>query len=189
LWRNNGAPQVIAMTALRFNLAQLLREEIGARRDISFSEAALPLDEELTLRNISGRVRLTRTAAGVYAQVTVHGVVTLTCVRSLELFDYELDLDFSDQFYAVVDVVNGHRLPQPVEDDPFMLDELHHIDIGEAIRSYALINLPMNPIAPAYRDQPVNYTVASEGIEDDDTLVDDRFAALREWAERQRNQN
>jgi uncharacterized protein len=47
----------------------------------------------------------------------------------------------------------------------------------------------MNPIAPAYRDQPVNYTVASEGIEDDDTLVDDRFAALREWAERQRNQN
>ncbi|MEF3275204.1 MAG: DUF177 domain-containing protein [Chloroflexus sp.] len=177
------------MTTLRFNLAQLLREEMGARRDISFSEPALQLDDELTLRNISGRLRLTRTAAGVYAQVTVHGIVTLTCVRSLEPFDYELDLDFSDQFYAVVDVVNGHRLPQPSEDDPFMLDELHHIDIGEAIRSYALINLPMNPVAPAYRDQPVNYTVESEGLNEDDSLIDDRFAALRKWAERQRNQN
>ncbi len=177
------------MTALRFNLAQLLREEMGARRDISFTEPALRLDDDLTLRNISGRLRLTRTAAGVYAQVTVHGVVTLTCVRSLEQFDYELDLDFSDQFYAVVDVVNGHRLPKPVEDDPFMLDELHHIDVGEAIRSYALISLPMNPVAPAYRDQPVNYTVESEGIEEDDAPVDERFAALREWAERQRNQN
>ncbi len=177
------------MTALRFNLAQLLREEMGALRDVDFHLPALPLDESLTLRDVTGHARLTRTAAGVYTQATVRGIVRLTCVRSLEPFDYELNFDFSDQFYAVVDVMNGHKLPQPVEDDPFMLDELHHIDLGEAIRSYALINLPMNPVAPAYRDHPVNYTVESDATDTDEQLIDERFAALREWAERQRNQN
>lgn len=175
------------MTGLIVNVAQLMREESGARRELELTADALPLDEGLVLRNIKARVRLTRTAPGIFVRAQVRSVVTLTCVRSLEPFDAALNLDFSEQLYAVVDAVTGAKFPPPSEDDPFMLDELHQADLGAAIRQYALIELPINPVAPAHRDKPISYTVESEGV-DEDVAVDDRLAALREWAERRNKQ-
>ena len=68
-------------TDLKFNVAQLLREDIGGRRSYTFSEAALPLDETMTLRQLEGNVRFTRTASGVLADVNVHGFVDRPCTR------------------------------------------------------------------------------------------------------------
>lgn len=177
------------MTDLKFNVAQLLREEIGARRDLSFTEAALPLDETLTLRDIDGTVRFTRTASGVWANVKAQGTVRLICVRSLEEFDHPVTLEFSDQFHSVIDVFTGGMLAQPTEEDPFLLDELHMADIGEALREYTLLELPLNPVSPAYRDQPVSYSVQSEGIESEDEdqaygQPEGSLDALKAWAER-----
>jgi uncharacterized protein len=177
------------MSTIKFNVAQLLREMIGGRRDYTFSEDALPLDEQLVLRKISGDVRFTRTATGVYAHVRARGEVELICVRSLEPFDYPVELDFSDEFHSVVDVMNGAGLPPPEEDDPYLLNDLHMADIGEAIRDYTLLELPISPVSPAYRDKPVSYTVQSDHIEDDQTdeIVDSRFEALKAWAAQQSN--
>lgn len=182
------------MTVLKFNVAQLLREEMGARRDYTFTEASLPLDEQLTLRDISGAVRFTRTATGVWANVKARGVVRLTCVRSLEEFDEQVQVEFADQFHSVIDVFTGGSLPAPIEDDPFLLDELHMADIGEALREYTLLALPLNPVSPAHRDQPVSYTVQSEGIEEEEALAeaDDGnvdIDALKAWAERHNRRN
>lgn len=179
------------MSTIKFNVAQLLREMIGARRDYTFTEAQLTLDDQLILRGISGDVRFTRTATGVYAHVRAQGTVELTCVRSLEPFDYPVEVDFSDQFHSIVDVMTGVSLPAPAEDDPYMLSELHMADIGEAIRDYTLLELPLNPVSPDYRDKPVSYTVQSEGIEDEQTdeMVDSRFEALKAWAAQHNNNN
>jgi uncharacterized protein len=182
------------MTDLKFNVAQLLREEMGARRDYSFTEESLALDETLKLRDISGTVRFTRTATGVWAKVKAHGQVRMTCVRSLEEFDQPVDLDFSDQFHSVIDVFTGGTLPAPIEEDPFFLNELHMADIGEAIREYTLLELPLNPVSPAYRDKPVSYTVQSEGIEDEDEdepgePAENPLDALKAWADRHNRRN
>lgn len=178
------------MTTLKFNVAQLLREEIGARRDHQFDEPSLPLDEKLALRDIIGTVRFTRTATGVYAHVKATGLVRLTCVRSLEEFDYRVDLTFSDQIHSVIDVVSGASLPKPAEDDPFMLDELHMADIGEMIREYTLIALPLNPVAEAYRDQLVTYSVQSDGLDETDDLMESSsLESLKAWAERHNRKN
>lgn len=184
------------MSTIKFNVAQLLREAIGTRRDYTFTEPTLPLDEMLVLRELAGQVRFTRTATGVYAQVQVKGVVQLTCVRSLEEFDYTLELEFSDQFHSVIDVITGVALPKPDEDDPFMLNELHMADVGEAIREYALLELPLNPVSPAYRDRPVSYTVQSEGIDAEeaadaaDQPADlDAIEALKAWAAQHNRKN
>lgn len=175
------------MSTIKFNVAQLLREMIGGRRDYTFSEVALPLDDQLILRSISGDVRFTRTATGVYAHVRARGTVELTCVRSLEPFDHLVEIDFSDQFHSVVDVMTGAGLPAPVEDDPYLLNDLHMADIGEVLRDYTLLELPINPVSPAYRDRLVSYTVQSDGIEDEQTddPVDSRFEALKAWAAQQ----
>jgi uncharacterized protein len=162
---------------------------IGGRRDYTFTEEALPLDEQLVLRGISGDVRFTRTATGVYAQVRARGTVELICVRSLEPFDNPVEIEFSDQFHSIVDVMTGAGLPAPAEDDPYLINELHMADIGEAIRDYTLLELPISPVSPAYRDKPVSYTVQSDGIDDEQTddTVDSRFEALKAWADKQNN--
>lgn len=177
------------MTTLTFNVAQLLREHVGARRDYAFTEERLLLDDTLVLRDIRGQVVFTRTASGVFAHVQAQGVVRLVCVRSLEVFDQPVELDMADEFHSVCDVVTGSSLPKPTEDDPFFLNELHMADIGEAIREYTLLELPLNPVCDAWRDYPVNYTTQSddddhaENNDDDDDEIDSRLEILKTWAD------
>jgi uncharacterized protein len=176
-----------SMTDIKFNVAQLLREEIGARRDHTFNEARLPLDDDLTLRQVEGTVRFTRTASGVYANAHVRGLVRLECVRSLEEFDQPVEFEFADEFHSVIDVVTAASLPKPYEEDPFFIDDRHMVDLGEAIREYALLELPMNPVSPAYRDKPVEVSFGDEDEPADEVAelpVDDRLARLKEWARR-----
>jgi uncharacterized protein len=175
------------MSDLKFNVAQLLREPIGGRREYDFTIEALPLDEQLRVDAVTGAVRFTRSGSGVVARVRARGSVRLTCVRSLETFDEPVAVDFTDEFHSVIDVNTGASLPAPEEDDPFFLSDTHMADIGEAIREYVLLELPMSPVAPAYRDTPVSYSVgeAAEEIapsEDPSAEpVDARLAALKNW--------
>jgi uncharacterized protein len=179
------------MTQLKFNVAQLLREVIGARRHYEFEEPALPLDDTLVLRDIWGEVQFTRTASGVFARISVQGTVRLVCVRSLEEFDYALYLAPAEEMHSIVDVVSGVPLASPTEEDPFLLDELHMADIGEIIREYALLELPLNPVSEAYRDQPISYTVQSAEDEesDEEAGIDKRLAILKSWKQHPDSQN
>ncbi len=174
------------MTQIKFNVAQLLREPVGARREYSFSEEALPLDESLTLRDIRGEVQFTRTASGVFVRLHSSGVVRLVCVRSLEEFDQQIVLHIEDEFHAVVDVISGMALQKPTAEDPFFLDELHMADVGELIREYTLLELPLSPVSEAYRDQPVQYTAESADDETaaGDEAIDARLEALKRWKEK-----
>jgi uncharacterized protein len=173
------------MTKLKFNVAQLLREDIGSRREYDFTEENLSLDDTLVLRDIAGKVRFIRTATGVFVHIRAGGNVRLTCVRSLEEFDYHLDLAITDEFHSVIDVISGATLPRPAEEDPFLLDEFHMADIGECIREYTLLELPLNPVCEAWRDHPVSYTVPSsnEDEESEDDSIDQRLEVLKQWAQ------
>lgn len=131
---------------LRFNVAQLLREEIGGRRNYTFTEAALPLDDTTTLRNVEGSVRFTRTASGVLADAKAAGRIDTQCMRCLESAQVPIHVAFRDEFHSVVEVNTGSTLPKPDEDDPFFITDSHLVDLGEAIRGYALIELPMRPL-------------------------------------------
>lgn len=176
------------MTQFKFNVAQLLRENIGSRRDYTFTEKGLRLDETLVLRDIEGSVRFTRTATGVFAQLRTKGLVRLVCVRSLEEFDYPVQLDVHEEMHSIIDVFTGVTLDQPEEDDPFLLTENHMADIGEIVREYALLELPLSPVAEAYRGQPVRYTVQSDttnDVSDEDADIDARFQVLKTWTEDQ----
>jgi uncharacterized protein len=134
------------MTDLKFNVAQLLREEVGARRNYTFSENALPLDDEMILRQLEGKVRFTRTVTGVLADADAQGVVELPCIRCLNPAHQRVSIHFQDEFHSRIEVNTGMPLPKPSEDDPFFIDESHLVDLGEALREYALIELPMQPL-------------------------------------------
>jgi len=137
------------MTDLKFNVAQLLREETGARRNYTFAEEVLQLDDDTAMRQLKGDVRFTRSATGVLADVTANGVVELACTRCLNPSTQQLDLEFRDEFHSKIEVNTGMPLPKPDEEDPFYIDESHLVDLGEAIREYALLELPMQPLCKA----------------------------------------
>lgn len=170
------------VTDLKFNVAQLLREEIGGRRNYTFTEAELPLDETISLRNLAGTVRFTRTASGVLATVQASGEVEVQCTRCLTSVVVPLNIQFRDEFHSMVEVNTGVSLPTPDEDDPFFISESHLLDLGEAIREYALIELPMRPLC---REDckglcprcGADLNDGSCGCADEDT--DDRFDALK----------
>jgi len=171
------------MTDLKFNVAQLLREDVGGRRNYTFVEDSLPLDDETTLRQLDGKVRFTRTATGVLADVDAHGVVEMPCIRCLNPSLQQVDLHFRDEFHSKIEVNTGAPLPQPDEEDPFYIDESHLVDLGEALREYALLELPMQPLCtPDCKGLcPIcgaELNAGECGCEHDED--DDRFAVLKD---------
>jgi uncharacterized protein len=172
------------MTTLKFNVAQLLREMIGTRRSYEFREETLPLDETLVLRDIVGRVQFARTKTGVLAQIRAKGLIRLVCVRSLEEFDYPVELTIADELHSVIDVITSTALPKPIEEDPFFLDDTHQADVGELLREYTLLELPLNPVCEACGDQLITYSVESTANDlevEADHPIDRRLEALKSW--------
>jgi uncharacterized protein len=170
------------LTDLKFNVAQLLREEVGARRNYEFTESALPLDDALELHQLQGAVRFTRTASGVLADVHAKGVVTMECTRCLAPAPQPVSIHFKDEFHSKIEVNTGAPLPAPDEDDPYFLDEAHRVDLGAALREYALLELPMQALCRedcrglcpiCGKDRNLEPCSCAEGGEDD------RFAILR----------
>lgn len=170
------------MVDLTFNIAQLLREEVGARREYTFSEPALQLDESSTLINLEGKVRFTRTPSGVLGDVEAHGDVEMPCIRCLNPTKQAVAVQFRDEFHSKVEVTTGIPLPTPDEEDPFYISENHMVDLGEALREYALLELPMQTLC-----RPDCKGICPECGADRNTepcncqeeIIDERFAALK----------
>jgi uncharacterized protein len=167
---------------LKFNVAQLLREMIGAQRSYSFTEQALTLDETLSLRDITGNVRFMRTASGVIGDAHARGQIEMECTRCLKPALQQIDVQFYDEFHSRIEVNTGAPLPKPDEEDPFFIDEAHMVDLGEAIREYALIELPMRPLCqPDCKGLCPQCGIDrnTEVCDCDTDVVDDRLAALK----------
>lgn len=133
------------MYEFRFSVSQLLQEPTGATRQYELDDAQLAVDQTFSMKPVKGRVRLTRTPKGILADVKAHGNVEIECGRCLTRYEHPLAFKFSEQYYQTVNVSTGARLPAPEEDDPFLIDETHKLDLEDALREYALLNMPPAP--------------------------------------------
>src|SRR6186713_2737967 len=62
---------------------------------------------------------------------------------SLNPSQQPVDLHLRDEFHSKIEVTTGAPLPKPDDEDPFFIDDNHLLDVGELIREYALLELPM----------------------------------------------
>ncbi len=175
------------MSEFRFNVAQLLQENVGATRRYELDDKELSLGENLFVRPVKGQVRLTRTQNGVLADVDAEGRVMLECGRCLAEVDQALEFPFSEEYYQTVVVNTGASLPKPDEPDVFLIDETHKLDLAEAMREYAVLQIPMLPLCR----EDCRGLCAECGInlndEPDhahDEQIDDRLAALKQLLDR-----
>lgn len=172
------------MSDLRFNVAQLLQEYVGATRQHTFNDPQLALGDGLSLSPVDGEVKFIRTKNGVLAQTTAAGDVELECVRCLTNYKQPVEVAFDEEYHATVHPTSGVPLPAPEDDDTFRINSSHLLDLGDAIREYALLALP---IAPTCREDcrglsisGVNLNEEPEHTTDADEAVDERLAALKQ---------
>jgi uncharacterized protein len=144
-------------TDLVFNVAQLLKEHVGATRRLHLQTDRLPLYGEegagpggqLYARHVHGDVKATRIRDGLLVQGPVDATVTLECSRCLEQFDMPVHADLEEQFQPTIDVETGmpvQRAEHEENDQAFKIDANHQMDLTEPVRQALIVELPMKPL-------------------------------------------
>jgi uncharacterized protein len=160
----------------RVNVAQLLKEPVGATRAVNVSLDHLQLDPETEAGDLTASVRLTRVEGGILADGRVRGTAGLECVRCLERFEAPFSGEFDADFRQTVDVRTGVELDRPEGDEIFFIDHNHELDLREILRQVAVLALPMQPIC---REDCPGILQIEDDEDAEEDAADDRFAALR----------
>ena len=128
---------------MEFNVAQLLREPVGSRREYEVADAC---SVEALTSKLRGNVELLRTDAGVLASARLATTLETTCSRCLEPARLPVTLQIEEEYYPTIDVLSGAPLPPAEEPTPFMIDEHHILDLCEAVRQQIVLAEPMQPL-------------------------------------------
>lgn len=132
---------VLTKTRMVINVSQILQEPIGSTRVVDVSD-----DEEI---DASGEVELIHTDGSILVRGRLSTEVETTCSRCASPFDCRVVFDIEEEFLPSVDVVSGLPLPAPEDDETFVIDENHVLDLREAVRQYALLSLPIKRLCRA----------------------------------------
>jgi uncharacterized protein len=129
------------------NVAQLMKEDIGAARKVRMSLDWFALDQDLMAKDVRADLRLTRITHGILASGRVSGIAMVECVRCLELYDQPFAADFDQEYRPTIDVRSGVALDQPSADEELgVIDAAHELDLAEPIRQVAILDLPIKPV-------------------------------------------
>lgn len=139
---------------MQFNVAQMLKQPIGATRVYELNEEIEGLDPELVpLSPLNGEVRLLRTHSGILASGDLSISLEVTCNRCLEPVEMPVSIHFEESFRPLTDVETGRFLmPQEfkgqqeeLSDAALIIDDHHILDASEVIRQNIWLAMPMYP--------------------------------------------
>ncbi|WP_322795350.1 DUF177 domain-containing protein [Tepidiforma sp.] len=124
---------------MRYNVAGLLKEEVGASRRYAI-EPEEPIHR--------GRIELIRVPRGILVRCDAEVLIEAQCSRCLVPFAYPQELVFEEIYRQQVDLVDGRRI-EPIEgedEDQFLIGLENEIDISEAVRQYTEMAAAMQPL-------------------------------------------
>jgi len=124
------------------NVSQLLKEPIGSSRSYHVKEV---VDQQVK-DSIEGKLALLRSGQGILLRGQMVVKVELMCCRCLNIFLCPISFNMEEEFLPTVDVTSGLPLSLSEQLASFTIDDNHMLDLGEAIRQYTLLNLPMKPL-------------------------------------------
>jgi len=111
------------------NVAQLLKDPTGSSRNYDVNT----IIEKQPEGSIEGEITLIHTGQGILVRSKLSVQVELVCGRCLKRF-------------PTIDISSGLPLHLSEESEGFTIDKNHVLDLGELIRQYILLNLPMKPL-------------------------------------------
>jgi uncharacterized protein len=122
---------------MQINVAQLLKEPVGACRTYEIYEPASGKAAD----SIKGEVNLTRTSQGVLVTGSLSTTIYGTCDRCLKDTATAIKFTLEDEYLTRTDVRG--RVHFEVEPDEFTISDDHIIDLSEAIRQYIIMSTPV----------------------------------------------
>ena len=124
------------------NATQLLKEPVGTSQSHDINGI---IGEEVE-GYVGGKAKLTRTNRGVFVQCKLNTEVKLACSRCLDTFSWPISFTAEEEFLPISDVFDDSALCSPEQSGEFTIDDNSILDLGELIRQYVLLNLPMKPL-------------------------------------------
>lgn len=134
------------MTALQFNVSQLLKSDVGSTRAYDFEESGSLELGDTTARDIRGHVKFTLTNFGILAGVAAAAALDLTCARCVEPFEMPTTISFEEEYQPSIDILTGLPSTTPRSDLSYAISQNHTIDLGEAIREHLLLTVELIPL-------------------------------------------
>ena len=122
---------------LRLNVGFIIHESVGYSRDFPFEFPSVTLKPDSDLKNLSGKVRVTRTQQGLLVQARMTAATGCECVRCLDDFYQPLAIDFVE-LYAFT--------PNSRTESGLMVPETGLLDLEPLVREEMLLAIPINPI-------------------------------------------
>jgi uncharacterized protein len=196
---------------MQFNVAQLLKEPIGAMRRYELVEDIGELDPELAaLGPLVGGVELIRIHSGILARANLSTAVQVTCNRCLEPIALPVRFTVEESFRPLTEVHTGRYIApdefegeeEDLEDAALIIDEHHILDLSEVVRQSIWLALPMYPscnwtgagecpnLTRYLREVKVTQEQEEQDIAvDEEELVDPRWAALLALRKQQGSQD
>jgi len=124
------------------NVTSLLKEPVGS---IQSHDVGGIIGEEVE-GFVEGKAKVTRINKGVLVQCKLNGEVKLICSRCLDAFSCPISFTAEEEFLPISDVSDDLTLSSPEQSEEFTIDDKNVLDLGELIRQYVLLNLPMKPL-------------------------------------------
>jgi uncharacterized protein len=121
---------------MQINVAQLLKEPVGAKRNYKVDELA----GENSDAHATGHIDLTRTSRGILLTGKLTAQIKGLCSRCLCPTGTTIKFKMADEFFPVIDINSGSH--QDVATDEFTIDQNHILDLDEAIRQYIIMATP-----------------------------------------------
>lgn len=124
------------------NVASLLKEPIGSSQSYDIKEI---LADEIE-GSVEGRAKMIHITRGILVQSEFSAEVRLVCSRCLEAFLCPISFTAEEEFLPIAGVSDELTPPSPDQFEHFTFDDRNILDLGELIRQYVLLNLPMKPL-------------------------------------------
>jgi uncharacterized protein len=127
----------ISHDPLRLNVGFLLHESVGFSRAFEFDTPTTEIGDELAVKNLRGRLRLTRTSQGIYAAGVLRAQIELNCARCLAPIDQPLAPELGELYVY----------PAEKADDPVLaIPETAILDLRPLLRELMWLEVPTHPL-------------------------------------------
>jgi len=130
---------------MRFRVSQELRQPVGTEFTLELRERSLLLDDD-AVTDVQGDASLLRTDRGLLVTLRAAARLKGACSRCLAPLELPIEIDFQEEFIPLVDPVSGTHIASDEAEDSFVIDADLMLDLGEALRQYALMSMPGKPL-------------------------------------------
>jgi len=134
---------------VHYNASGLLKDHVGSSREFTIESEIISIAED-RFTNVCGHVDLLKTGRGILVQAEVTASTTEECSRCLKETEFELDIEFEEEFHPVnrftgmVEAEGDDGQSPP--DSSYRVDEDNTIDFRESFRQAFVSAIPMAPL-------------------------------------------